>query len=74
MMGLGVAHEPGSKTTGSEGRLDLGREVEPTHLRPEKAFEGSVSLDHGEGEVRTIFDGRGRQHEIEAGHSVTGQI
>ena len=55
---------PGS----SEGRLDLGREVELTHLRLEKAFEGSVSLDHGEGEVRTIFDGRGPQHEIEAEH------
>ena len=55
---------PGS----TEGRLDLGREVELTHLRLEKAFEGSVSLDHGEGEVRTIFDGRGPQHEPEAEH------
>ena len=27
-------------------------EVELTHLRLEKTFEGSVSLDHGEGEVR----------------------
>jgi type I restriction enzyme R subunit len=53
---------PGS----AEGRLDLGREVELTHLRLEKGFEGSVSLDHGEGEVRTIFDGRGPQHEQEA--------
>jgi type I restriction enzyme, R subunit len=34
----------------------------------EKAFEGSVSLDHGEGEVRVIFDGRGPQHEQEAEH------
>jgi type I restriction enzyme R subunit len=55
---------PGS----TEGRLDLGREVELTHLRLEKVFEGSVSLDHGEGEVRTIFDGRGPQHEQEAEH------
>jgi type I restriction enzyme, R subunit len=55
---------PGSR----EGRLDLGQEVELTHLRLEKAFEGSVSLDHGEGEVRTIFDGRGPQHEQEAEH------
>jgi type I restriction enzyme R subunit len=55
---------PGS----AEGRLDLGREVELTHLRLEKVFEGSVSLDHGEGEVRTIFDGRGPQHEPEAEH------
>src|SRR5262249_2084484 len=55
---------PGS----NEGRLDLGTEVELTRLRLEKAFEGSVSLDHGEGEVRTIFDGRGPQHKPEAEH------
>ncbi|HXH89194.1 MAG TPA: type I restriction endonuclease [Gaiellaceae bacterium] len=55
---------PGSR----EGRLDLGQEVELTHLRLEKTFEGSVSLDHGEGEVSTIFDGRGPQHEQEAEH------
>lgn len=55
---------PGS----TEGRLDLGREVELTHLRLEKGFEGSVSLDSGGGEVRTIFDGRGPQHEPEAEH------
>jgi type I restriction enzyme R subunit len=55
---------PGS----TEGRLDLGREVELTHLRLEKAFEGSVSLDHGEGEVSTIFDGRGPQNEQPAEH------
>jgi type I restriction enzyme, R subunit len=32
----------------------------------EKTSDGSVSLDYGEGEVRTIFDGRGPQHEAEA--------
>jgi type I restriction enzyme R subunit len=55
---------PGSR----EGRLDLGQEVELTHLRVEKTFEGSVSLDEGGGEVRTIFDGRGPRHEPEAEH------
>lgn len=55
---------PGSR----EGRLDLGREVELTHLRLEKDFEGSVSLEGGEGEVRTILDGRGPQNEPEAEH------
>jgi len=61
-------------TAGHNAVADLSRdsgrrfecEVELTHLRMEKAFEGSVSLDHGEGEVRSIFDGRGRQHEAEA--------
>ncbi len=51
-----------------EARLDLGREVELTHLKLEKTFEGSVSLDHGEGEVRSIFDGRGAQHDAEEEH------
>ena len=51
-----------------EGRLDLGREVELTHLRLDKTFEGSVSLGLGEGEVRTVFDGRGPQHEPDAEH------
>ncbi len=52
----------------AEGRLDLGKQVELTHLRLEKTFEGSVSLDHGEGEVSTIFDGRGPRNEQEAEH------
>ena len=50
----------------SEGRLDLGKEVELTHLRLEKTFEGSASLEHGEGDVQTIFDGRGSLNEPEA--------
>jgi len=44
---------------GREGRLDLDQEVELTHLRLEKTFEGSVSLDRGEGEVQTISTGEG---------------
>jgi hypothetical protein len=50
-------------------RLDLGQEVELTHLRLEKTFEGSMALDHGEGEVRTIFDGRGPRPSREPGSS-----
>ena len=55
---------PGS----SEGRLDLGREVELTHLRLDKTFEGSASLTEGGGVLRAIFDGRGPRHGAEAEH------
>ncbi len=48
------------------GSLDLGPEVELTHLRHEQTFEGSVTLDPGQSEVTTIFgDGRGRQEPEE---------
>ncbi len=41
-------------------RLDLGTEVELTHLRTEMTFEGSLALDADAGEVKTIFgEGRG---------------
>ena len=47
-------------------RLDLGEEVELTHLRNEVTFEGSLSLVSDGGEVKTIFgEGRGRQGEPE---------
>ena len=39
--------------------INLGSEVKLTHLRHEIAFEGSVSLPHGEGEVTTIYSGTG---------------
>ena len=42
------------------------RKWRPTHLRLEKTFERSVSLDRGEGEASTIFDGRSLQHEQKA--------
>jgi type I restriction enzyme, R subunit len=45
--------------------IDLGSDVELTHLRLEKQFEGSVSLDADQGEVRTIFSGAGPQNEPE---------
>ena len=39
--------------------IDLGSEVELTHLRHEKIFEGSISLPGDEGEVTTIYSGAG---------------
>jgi type I restriction enzyme, R subunit len=46
-------------------RLDLGSEVELTHLKMSQTFKGSGSLDEGGGEVIAIFSGRGPQHEDE---------
>ncbi|MGD9571966.1 MAG: RNA-binding domain-containing protein [Thermoleophilia bacterium] len=43
--------------------IDLGDEVELTHLRQEMAFEGSIDLTDTEGVVQTILDGAGRQTE-----------
>ncbi|MEW6581413.1 MAG: type I restriction endonuclease [Actinomycetota bacterium] len=43
--------------------LDLGAEVELTHLRQEQTFAGSVALDANIGEVQTVFgEGRGTSH------------
>jgi type I restriction enzyme R subunit len=42
-------------------RLDLGSEVELTHLRHEMISEGSISLDPETGEVIQVFDGKGKQ-------------
>jgi type I restriction enzyme R subunit len=45
-------------------RLDLGSEVELTHLRNEVTFEGGLSLSAESGEVTSISgDGGGRQNE-----------
>ena len=41
------------------GTIDLGSEVDLTHLRHEKIFEGSISLPGDEGEVTTIYSGTG---------------
>lgn len=43
------------------GRLDLGSEVELTHLRLEKTSEGGITPDHGVGELAAIYAGTGRQ-------------
>lgn len=43
-------------------RLDLGEQVELSHLRTEMTFEGSLALEHDVGEVQTIFgEGMGRR-------------
>jgi type I restriction enzyme R subunit len=47
------------------GRLDLGSEVELTHLRLEKTSEGSIGPDRGVGELSAIYSGQGRQAEEE---------
>ncbi len=46
--------------------LDLGSEVELTHLQLEQTFEGSIALAPDGGEVHTFYDGTGRRHEPEA--------
>ena len=50
--------------TGS-GRLDLGTELQLTHLRLEQTREGSATLQDTGGELRAIFNGRGKQHKPE---------
>ena len=39
--------------------IDLGSEVELTHLRHEKVFEGAISLPGDTGQVQTIYSGAG---------------
>ena len=46
--------------------IDLGSEVELTHLRHEVSFEGSISLQNEEGEVATIYSGTGPLSDPEA--------
>ena len=45
------------QSTGSS--IDLGSEVELTHLRHDQIFEGAISLPGNEGEVQTIYSGAG---------------
>jgi type I restriction enzyme, R subunit len=50
-------------------RLDLGTEVELTHLRTEITHEGALSLTADQGEVKSIYgDGTGRQQELDIEH------
>jgi type I restriction enzyme R subunit len=49
-------------------RLDLGSELELTHLKLAQTYEGSASLTEGGGEVVAIFSGRGPEHEPERDH------
>lgn len=47
-------------------RLDLGSEVELTHLRTEMTYEGSLALTAQEGAVKGIVGGgRGKQYELD---------
>lgn len=47
------------------GRIDLGSQVELTHLRINQTHEGSASLQSGNGEMTTVFDGDASAQEIE---------
>ena len=49
-------------------RLDLGREVQLTHLKIAQTYEGSGSLEEGGGEIVAIFSGRGPEHDPESEH------
>ena len=54
------------RDAGTVERLDLGSEVELTHLRHQMTFSGSLELTSETGEVRSFFgEGRGGQQEIE---------
>lgn len=55
-LGAFIRRDPGSS-------LDLGREVELTHLRHEMTFEGSVALTSESGEVSTVFNPTGQKSE-----------
>lgn len=56
------------RDTGTVERLDLGDEVELTHLRNQVTFSGSLSLDSAVGEVRSFGEGGGAQQELEPEH------
>lgn len=43
--------------------VDLGSQVKLTHLRIEKTFEGTASIDEGGGELESVYSGAGKQHE-----------
>ncbi len=56
------------RDTGTVERLDLGDEVELTHLRNQITFSGSLSLESEVGEVRSFGEGGGAQQELEPEH------
>jgi type I restriction enzyme R subunit len=57
------------RDSGTVERLDLGSEVELTHLRHQMTFSGSLSLTSEVGEVRSFFgEGKGAQQEMELEH------
>ena len=57
------------RDTDTVERLDLGAEVELTHLRQQMTFSGALSLASDVGEVRSFFGkGQGRQQELDLEH------
>ncbi len=58
--------------SGGGGRLDLGSEVQLTHLRLEKTSETqAITPDKGTGELSAIYSGQGRQEEETKAHLST---
>ena len=54
------------RDTAAAERLDLGTEVQLTHLRHEMTFTGALEIAADAGEVRSIFgDAMGRQQELQ---------
>ncbi len=53
------------------GRLDLGSDVELTHLKLEKTSEGDIGPEHGIGELKSIYSGEGKQAEEDVEHLST---
>jgi type I restriction enzyme R subunit len=57
------------RDTATVERLDLGSEVELTHLRHQMTFSGTLSLTAEVGEVRSFFgEGKGSQQELDMEH------
>jgi type I restriction enzyme R subunit len=50
------------------GRLDLGAEVELTHLRIERTSQGSITPEKGVGELKAIYSGQGPEAEEQKEH------
>jgi type I restriction enzyme R subunit len=60
------------RTPADDGGIDLGSEVELSHLRTEVTFSGKVSPESEDGEVRTVFgDGIGKKFEVPTEHLST---
>jgi type I restriction enzyme R subunit len=60
------------RTPADDGGIDLGSEVELSHLRNEVTFSGKLSPEGEDGEVRTIFgEGLGKRYEAPTEHLST---
>jgi type I restriction enzyme R subunit len=57
------------RDTATVERLDLGTEVELTHLRHQMTFSGALSLTSDTAEIRSFFgEGKGLQQELDLEH------